>query len=43
MAEEDGVRIWGMVNVKERLELKFTLEQTTKAHRGSSGVAVLFL
>jgi len=31
------------VKVKVKIKLKFTLEQTTKAQRGSRGLAVLFL
>jgi len=43
VAEVNGVGIWGTVNVKETREFKFTLEQATKAHRGSNGSALLFL
>jgi len=28
---------------KVKIKVKFTLEQATKAHRGSRGIAVLFL
>jgi hypothetical protein len=31
------------VKVKLKLKLKFTLEQTTKAQRGSRSIALLFL
>jgi hypothetical protein len=43
VAEVNGVRIVGMVNVKETRELNFTLELATKAHRGRSGITILFL
>jgi hypothetical protein len=29
--------------IKVKVKIKFTLEQTTKAHRGSRGIALLFL
>jgi len=37
-----------LLSIKERIKiikvkLKFTLEQATKAHRGSKGIALLFL
>jgi hypothetical protein len=31
------------VEVKVKVKVKFTLEQATKAHRGSRGIALLFL
>jgi hypothetical protein len=31
------------VNVKVKVKVKFTLEQATKAQRGSIGIALLFL
>jgi hypothetical protein len=32
-----------IMNLKKLIKLKFTLEQTMKAQRGSRGIAVLFL
>jgi hypothetical protein len=36
-----GVKV--MVNVKVNVKVKFTLEQATKAQRGSEGIALFFL
>jgi hypothetical protein len=33
----------GHLKVKGKVKLKFILEQATKAHRGSRGIALLFL
>ena len=33
----------GKVKVKVKVKVKFTLEQATKAQRGSRGIALLFL
>jgi len=32
-----------VIGVTVKVEVEFTLEQTTKAHRGSRGIALLFL
>jgi hypothetical protein len=32
-----------IVKIKVKVKVKFTLEQTTKAQRGSRGIALLFL
>ena len=45
---ENGVYVWRTATravqlVKVKVEVKFTLEQATKAHRGSRGIALLFL
>jgi hypothetical protein len=32
-----------MFGSKERIKLKFTLEEATKAQKGSRGIALLFL
>jgi hypothetical protein len=41
VAIRDGVRVWQ--DVGEMVKVKFTLEQATKAQRGSRAVALLFL
>jgi len=35
--------IQAQINVKEKVKVKFTLKQVTKAQRGSRGTALLFL
>ena len=35
--------IYTKVKVKVKVKVKFTLEEVTKAQRGSRGIAVLFL
>ena len=36
-------RITANVEMMVKVKVKFTLEQATKAHRGSRGIALLFL
>ena len=39
----DSVKVKVKVKVEVKVKVKFTLEQTTKAQRGSRGIALLFL